>query len=150
MATLTVSDLSARTAERHTRDRSVRTQRQSVESLSRRGQEHGERSVAGAIYPGLHAELRAIRAAAGERGSDGLSAIDVVEGSAFIYGRERVRPSADVMGDLRVAAVDPDGPYWRLIDAASRVLGEWNSEAVLAASALALRYERPGGAFLLT
>ena len=128
--------------------RHLAAQRRYVERLGQRGEQHAERSVAGALYPGLHEELRGVRSAAAVRGESGLSAIDVIEGSAFVYGREWVRSVTDARPDLDDRSLDPDGPYRRLVDAANGILDEWASEPVLAAAAIALRYERPGDAFV--
>jgi hypothetical protein len=124
--------------------RSVRIRSRHIERLSRRSAEEGQPSMIGATNPGLHPAIDAVKAPSLVRGDDGLSAHDVMEGAAFVYGRTIVSAHAELVDP----GLDPDGPYQRLVMASMAEVGPCPPMRMLAASALALRYEHPGDAFL--
>jgi hypothetical protein len=119
-----------------------------VEWVTRRARQHDQPSIWGAIHPALHASLRAADLPFRERGPAGISAQDIVEGSAFLYGRE-VRSTHDRPSTPQVdPTLDESGPYQRLISASLAQNPQCTNRGIRVAAALALRYEVPGEAYL--
>jgi hypothetical protein len=125
--------------------RRLRSNTRYIERLTERAERYGETSIWGAVYPGLYAALAAAGEALAVHGPDGISARDVIECSAFLYGRDSTFGAGDRVID---ATLDPEGPYQRLVHAASERCPGSTPVQIRAASALALRYERPGAAVL--
>lgn len=109
---------------------------------------YGQRNMAGLLHPGLAMDLGTIREPALVRGADGLSAQDVYEGSAVVYALVTAYPHGDADEVIRTSNPQDESPYERMT---RRVLDRCGdrpmSGLLLAASALALRFERPGDAF---
>ncbi len=113
-----------------------------------RSAEYGERTIAGVSMPGLHASIEAARAESQRRENSGLSAQDVFEGAAFVMGKLYAYGD-QAEDDIRARLSNPESPYERLMHisqsyAPQRRLGS----PLLMAAALALRYDRPGEAYL--
>lgn len=117
--------------------------------LEKLAADSGQTTMVGLMCPGLSEQIEAVQAPALLRGADGLSAQDVFEGSAVVYAlvMEYDHAGADQM--LRTRALQDDSPYERLpLRALARAGDRSVSQALLAAAALALRFERPGDAVL--
>jgi hypothetical protein len=126
----------------------VKQGQEDLRYFEERSAEYGERTIAGAAMPGLHAALESVRAESQRRGSSGLSAQDVFEGAAFVMGKLYAH-GEQAEDEIRAALSNPESPYERLMHFSLPYAPErrvWFP--LLMASALALRYDRPGEAYL--
>jgi len=98
--------------------------------------------------PELYSALDAVRADSKVRGPDGVSAQDVIEASAFIFGQLAAFGRQGLSDRIHDETLDPDGPYQRAISVADDVCPGRPPDIIGAAAALALRYERPGQAYV--
>ena len=114
--------------------------------LHRRAVKYKQGAISGALMPELYTAIDRVRAPSLVRGADGLSAKDVIEGAAFVYGREATYP-ADYEERLHDSGLDPDGPYQRLLKVTTEQCPGRPPSLIRAAAALALRYEHPGAAY---
>jgi tetratricopeptide (TPR) repeat protein len=119
-----------------------------LQYLQDRSSGFGQPSVAGAAMPELYSSLETVRAPSKIRGSDGVSAQDVIEASAFIYGKEIAFGRQGLESRIHDDTLEADGPYQRAIAVADQVCPHHPPEIIRAASALALRYEHPGEAYV--
>jgi hypothetical protein len=128
--------------------RVLRAELRSYERVHRRSRRHGQRSLAGAVMPTLFPSVERVQAPGYVRGPHGLSARDVVEGAAFSFGKDAARAAAreEPLPDAQ-AGFDAEGPYVRLREVTEADCPGASPALLRAASALALRYERPGEAY---
>ena len=108
----------------------------------------GTSTVVDGIMPKLRRKLRDVVAESNVRGADGLSATDLVEGSAVLYAKELVRGETPTTNGTTEAAYEGDSEYSQMIGVSKERFGNLPPPTLRAAAALALRYESPGDAYL--
>lgn len=126
---------------------SLLAQERHVENMERLAAKRRERNLAGILFPGLHQAIETVRAPATTRGPSGLSAEEVYEGSAFIFGKLAAY-GTDLEMHLDQGAYTADGPYGRLLRFSRDRMGDRATPSlVLLSAAVALRHEDPGETF---
>ena len=128
--------------------RRLRAMARHAELITQQAQRSSQASIWGSLNPQLHASMNEVGETLRVRSGDGVSAEDVIEGAAFLYGRDAVAMTSGAVAELVDLEKQTAGPYQRLIAASLHAKPDCSSRGVRAASALALRYEQPGAAFV--
>lgn len=106
------------------------------------------KTLARLFFPKISERVQRVHQRSAQHGRDGLSALDVVEGSAALYARKsctQQTPSAlAFLHELEGSAPT----HAALLRTAHAAHGETCMPLLLPAAALALRYERPGDAIM--
>jgi len=100
-----------------------------------------------ALLPRLYARLDELDAPRRTRNAQGLSVMDLLEGSAVVYQYALTYSNQDWRSLLENDWSDFDDTYRRAFDFARAVCDRRAYDVILPAVALALRYERPADAY---
>ena len=109
----------------------------------------GQVILSRAFYPKVYQAILAANEQERKLGTEGISALDVIEGAAVMYARASVlndEPNSSV--ELLKILEKHGDTYTRAFQKTVEMCGERASEIFLPATALALRYDCPGDALL--
>jgi hypothetical protein len=114
-----------------------------VSYLNKLASTNGETSIWGALNPGIHAARESVLKRMHTRGPDRLSVADIIEGSAFLYGRQMAGHEGSFAEDFLDPSFEPTGSYQNLITVSLDAHPTCSVKGILGAAAIALRYEHP-------
>lgn len=114
-----------------------------LSELKQRAEVSKDPSLLSALAPQLYPALEALNAAARRPNAHGLSALDLIEGSAIFYQHAINARREDLPQNLEAAWDDHEPSYRRAYDFSRAISGDRTADVILPSIALALRYENP-------